>query len=163
MTGKQKWLVVIAITVACVAALSVYAYQRTRFDMVKTLAAIAANEGAWDNPWDLQPKKIASLQEQLGMERDPIQRLILRRELGQQYVNGGAAEAGIDTLEQLLAEYRTQTPAARYRDAERRHRTCVLSIGRAAELHMEPQLGRLHLSDPERGHPQRTTRRQGGS
>src|SRR5207249_994463 len=68
------------------------------------------DEGAWDNPWDLQQKKIASLQEQLGMERDPIQRLILRRELGQQYVNGGASEAGIDTLEQLLAEYGPKLP-----------------------------------------------------
>ncbi|HEY4138720.1 MAG TPA: hypothetical protein VGN65_09725, partial [Casimicrobiaceae bacterium] len=110
MTGKQKWLVAIAIAVAGVAALSVYGYHRTQFDMVRTLAAIAANEGAWDNPWDLQPKKIANLQEQLGMERDPIQRLILRRELGQQYVNGGAAEAGIDTLEQLLAEYGPRLP-----------------------------------------------------
>ena len=82
-----------------------------------TLAAITENEGAWDNPWDLQQKKIASLQEQLGMERDPIQRLILRRELGQQYVNGGASEAGIDTLEQLLAEYGPKLPQ---RDIETR-------------------------------------------
>jgi hypothetical protein len=131
MTGKQKWLVVIAITVACVAALSVYAYQRTRFDMVKTLAAIAANEGAWDNPWDLQPKKIASLQEQLGMERDPIQRLILRRELGQQYVNGGAAEAGIDTLEQLLAEYGPKLPQ---RDIETLKGDIALAYFRLGEL-----------------------------
>ena len=74
MSIPQRWLAVIVVALVGVAALSVYAYQRTRFDMVKTLGALAENEGAWDNPWDLQPKKIASLQASLGMERDPIQR-----------------------------------------------------------------------------------------
>ena len=131
MTGRQKWLIAIAVALAGVAALSVYGYQRSRFDMVKTLATIAANEGAWDNPWDLQPKKIASLQEQLGMERDPIQRLILRRELGQQYVNGGASEAGIDTLEQLLAEYRPRLPQ---RDIETLKADIAFAYFRLGEL-----------------------------
>ena len=131
MTGKQKWLTALALALVGVAALSTYAYQRTRFDMVKTLAAITEDEGAWDNPWDLQQKKIASLQEQLGMERDPIQRLILRRELGQQYVNGGASEAGIDTLEQLLAEYGPKLPQ---RDIETLKADIALAYFRLGEL-----------------------------
>src|SRR6516225_8592819 len=30
-------------------------WPKRHFDMVETLASIAAKEGAWDNPWDLQP------------------------------------------------------------------------------------------------------------
>src|SRR6185312_13708733 len=100
-------LVVIAIGVG--AALVVHQRQ-TRFDMVRTLAEIARNEGAWDNPWDAQNRKIASLQDDIGKTTDPIKRLILRRELAQQYVNAGASEPAIATLEALLVEYKGMLP-----------------------------------------------------
>ena len=80
--------------------------QSTRFDMVRALAAIAQSEGTWDNPWDLQQRKIASLREDLARERDPIQRLILQREIAQQFVNGGTPEAAIGLLEKLIEDYR---------------------------------------------------------
>ena len=86
-----------------------------QFDMVKTLAAIAANEDAWDNPWDAQPKKIADLQAALSGQRDPIKRLITQRELAQQYVNGGTSEPAIDLLKKLLVEYHGVLPV---RDVE---------------------------------------------
>src|SRR5882757_3042354 len=75
--------------------------------MVKTLASIAEKEGAWDNPWDLQQKKIASLQSDLSSESDPIKRLITQREIAQQYVFAGASEPAIALLEKLLAEYKS--------------------------------------------------------
>src|SRR5258708_603161 len=131
MTAKRKALVAIAATVLGAAALAWYLYQHAQFDMVKTLASISQQEGAWDNPWDLQPQKIASLQASLGTERDPIQRLILRRELGQQYINGGASEAGIDALEQLLAEYRSRLPP---RDIETLKADIALGYFRLGEL-----------------------------
>ena len=52
-------------------------------------------EGAWDYPWDVQPLKIASLKSNLASETDPIKRLITQGELAQQYMYGGASEAGI--------------------------------------------------------------------
>jgi len=33
-----------------------------QYDMVKTLATLVAEEGTWDNPWDLQDKKTRSLE-----------------------------------------------------------------------------------------------------
>src|SRR3989442_16027941 len=70
--------------------------------MVKTLASIAEKEGAWDNPWDLQQKKIASLKSDLASETDPIKRLIAQRELAQQYVYGGASQGALALLGKLL-------------------------------------------------------------
>jgi hypothetical protein len=84
---------------------------RPRFDMVKTLANLAQHEDAWDNPWDLQDKKIASLEASIKREANPIQRLILRRELAQQYIAGGLSMAAVETIEQLLAEYGPSLPA----------------------------------------------------
>src|SRR5262245_7439047 len=110
VSKRNKWIAATAVAVVCIGAAAVFAYQRMQFDMVKTRGPLAEKEGAWDNPWDLQEKKIADLQAQLGAERDPIQRLILRRELGQQYVNAGASEVGIATLEQLLADYGPRLP-----------------------------------------------------
>ena len=105
------WLVLagIALLVLAVVALS---WPRSRFDMVKTLASIARNEGAWDNPWDLQQKKIASLKSDLESQTDPIKRLIIQREIAQQYVYGGASEAAIALLEKLLADYGKSLPAS---------------------------------------------------
>lgn len=74
--------------------------------MTAVLAAIARDEGTWDNPWDQQPRKIAELQQDLTGERDPVQRLILQREIAQQYVNGGTAEPAIALLEKVLVDYR---------------------------------------------------------
>src|SRR5690349_704491 len=69
------WLILAGIA-ALVSVIIALAWPGPRFDMVKTLASIAAKEGAWDNPWDLQPQKIASLKSDLGSETDPIKRLI---------------------------------------------------------------------------------------
>ena len=81
-------------------------HRHPRFDMVRTLAAIARDEGAWDTPWDQQNRKIASLQLDLQRERDPVQRLILLREIAQQYVNGGTPEPAIALLDKVIADYR---------------------------------------------------------
>ena len=88
----------------------VLAWPRPQFDMVKELARIDAQQEAWDNPWNLQERKIGSLQADLRSERDPIRRLILQRELAQQYVAGGTAEPGIALLEKLIEEYRGKLP-----------------------------------------------------
>ncbi len=74
-------------------------------DMVRRLAQVAAAQGTWDNPWDLQPRKIASLQQDLARERDVLQRLLLQREIAEQYLNGGSPEPAIGMLESMLAEY----------------------------------------------------------
>jgi ASPIC and UnbV/FG-GAP-like repeat len=132
LTMRRRLMTIgIAVAVMVSIVLGVFAYQRQRFDMVRELAAIAQREGAWDNPWDLQPQKIASLQASLGQERDPIQRLILRRELAQQYVYGGASEAAIATLEDLLAEYGPSLPV---RDIETLKGDMALAYFRLGEL-----------------------------
>ena len=90
-----------------VAALAAAAwYEHQRFDMVGTLARFARDEGAWDTPWDQQEGKIASLEGDLRHERDPIPRLILLRQIAQEYVNGGKPEPAIALLEKVIAQYR---------------------------------------------------------
>lgn len=103
------WFILAGLAVAIIAGIA-WAWSRQQFDMVKTLALIAERQGAWDNPWNLQEKKVASLQANLGTETDPIKRLILRRELAQQYIAGGTSEAAIATLEALLSEYGPSLP-----------------------------------------------------
>jgi hypothetical protein len=105
------WRVLAGIA-AVVVAIAAVMWPRQRFDMVKTLAAIAQNEGAWDNPWDLQPQKIASLKSELDSQTDPIKRLITQRELAQQYVYGGASEAAIALLDKLLVDYGKSLPTS---------------------------------------------------
>jgi len=132
MSTQRRLFVLIAIILALVAAAAAaYAYQRTRFDMVRTLATIAEQEGAWDNPWDLQEQKIASLQGLLAAERDPIKRLNLRRDLGQQYINGGAAEPGIAALESVLSDYGPMLPPS---DIETLKADIALGYFRLGEL-----------------------------
>ena len=103
------WLAV-AIVALFVAGTGGWLWSRPQFDMVKTLADLVAHEGAWDNPWDLQDKKIASLQEDIRAETNPIKRLILRRELAQQYISGGLANFAVGEIEQLLSEYSSSIP-----------------------------------------------------
>jgi hypothetical protein len=127
--ARSRWLIVV-----CVAVLAplivVLAWPKRHFDMVKTLAAVADSEGAWDNPWDLQPRKIASLKSDLESQADPIQRLITQREIAQQYVYGGASEAGIALLEKLLAEYKSLAPS----DVETLKADLALAYFRLGEL-----------------------------
>ena len=92
--------------VAALAMVLLKDHRRQRFDMVRTLATLARDEGAWDTPWDQQGRKIASLELDLQRERDPVQRLILQREIAQQYVNGGTPEPAIALLEKVIEEYR---------------------------------------------------------
>src|SRR5260370_34573307 len=105
------WLVVAGVALI-IAGTGGWLWSRQQFDMVKTLAYLAEHEGTWDNPWDLQDKKIASLQTDIQAQANPIKRLILRRELAQQYIAGGLSVAGIAIIEQLLAEYGQSLPAA---------------------------------------------------
>ena len=98
-----------ALVVLGTAALALF-WPRTHFDMVKELARINAQQEPWDNPWNLQERKIGSLQAELRTERDPIRRLILQRELAQQYVAGNTAEPGIALLEKLIEEYGGKLP-----------------------------------------------------
>ena len=99
--------------------------------MVRTLAEIAKNEGAWDNPWDAQGKKIASLQADIAQATDPIKRLILRRELAQQYVFSGASEPAIAALEQILVDYKGMLPP---RDVETLEGDIAFAYFRLGEL-----------------------------
>jgi ASPIC and UnbV/FG-GAP-like repeat len=103
------WLLVASVVVM-IAGTGGWLWSRQQFDMVKRLAYLAEHEGAWDNPWDLQDKKIASLQRDIQAEANPIKRLVLRRELAQQYVDGGLSLAAVATIEQLLAEYGPSLP-----------------------------------------------------
>jgi hypothetical protein len=112
LTAEPATWVALVVGIAVLASVvAVLAWPRQRFDMVKTLTSIAAKEGAWDNPWDLQPQKIASLKSDLESETDPIKRLITQRELAQQYVYGGASEPAIALLDKLLADYGKSLPA----------------------------------------------------
>jgi Cu/Ag efflux protein CusF len=124
------WFIVAGLAVAIIAGIS-WAWSRQQFDMVKTLAIIAERQGAWDNPWNLQEKKVASLQANLRTETDPIKRLILRRELAQQYIAGGIPEAAIASLEALLSEYGSSLPT---RDIETLKADLALAYFRLGEL-----------------------------
>ncbi len=152
---RMRLLIAALVVTTAAAVLAWWGWQRAhRFDMVQTLAKFAREEGEWDNPWDLQERKIASLQQDLTAARDPIKRLLIKREIAQQYVNGGAAELGIAALEQLIGEY---TKMLAPRDIETLKGDLALRVfpaGRAAELHVEPQLRGLHLPDQRRAHPQ---------
>jgi hypothetical protein len=102
---RATWLVAIVLAAAGAGA-AWWAWERAhRFDMVQALAKFAREEGEWDIPWDLQDRKVASLQQDLAAVRDPIKRLLIKREIAQQHVNGGAAELGIAALEQTIGEY----------------------------------------------------------
>jgi hypothetical protein len=94
---------------ACAVALMLagwFAWQRAHaFDMRVELARIATTEGTWDTPWDQQERKVAALKAELAAERDPIRRLITKREIAQQYVNAGLVELGIASLEETIDEY----------------------------------------------------------
>ena len=63
-----------------------------------------------------------------------MQRLVLQREIAQQYVNGGTAEPAIALLEKLLAEYRATLRRAGRRDAARRPGIRLLPRRRAEQL-----------------------------
>src|SRR5258708_19881469 len=104
MSRVRTWLNSAAVAAVAI-AIGGFAWTRQQFDMVRALAAIAEQEGPWDNPWTVQEKKIGSLQSDLRFEKDPIKRLILQRELALQYVYGGTAEPGIALLEKLLLDY----------------------------------------------------------
>jgi Cu/Ag efflux protein CusF len=129
-TPPTIWFIVAGLAVAIIAGIA-WAWSRQQFAMVKTLALIAEREGAWDNPWDLQEKKVASLQTNLRTETDPIKRLILRRELAQQYIAGGTSEGAIAILEALLSEYGPSVPK---QDIETLKADLALAYFRLGEL-----------------------------
>jgi hypothetical protein len=112
VTRSALWIVAAVGVAAIVAGAGGWLWARPQFNMVKTLASLAEHEGAWDNPWDLQDKKIASLQADVRTEANPIKRLILRREIAQQYVAMGLPQGAITDTEELLAEYGRSLPAS---------------------------------------------------
>ena len=128
---RTAWLIAAGLGIAIAAAAGTWWWNHQQFDMVRTLADLARNEGAWDNPWDLQEKKVASLQADIQAETNPIQRLILRRELAQQYLGGGMSEPAIATLEQLLSDYGPSLPRA---DVETLNADLALAYFRLGEL-----------------------------
>jgi len=125
-----NWLVLAGVAVL-VLAITALAWPRQRFDMLKTLASIGETEGAWDNPWDQQQLKIASLQSDLKTQTDPIKRLITQRELAQQYVFAGTSEPAIGLLEKLLSDYGKSVPP---RDIETLKADLALAYFRLGEL-----------------------------
>jgi ASPIC and UnbV/FG-GAP-like repeat len=131
-TRAIKWIAS-SVVVLLVIAVAVWSRQHfgQHYNMVRTLALLVEQEGAWDNPWDVQEKKIASLQADLRSETDPIKRLILQRELAQQYVFGGASEAAIATLEKILADYGKSLPVS---DIETLKGDLALAYFRLGEL-----------------------------
>jgi hypothetical protein len=129
-SASRIWLGAAVVGVLAVAS-AVFVWLPRPFNMVERLAYLAEHEGTWDNPWDLQEKKIASLQSDIRGEVDPIKRLILRRELAQQYIAGGVSGAAIGTLEQLLSEYGPSLPAP---DIETLKADLALAYFRLGEL-----------------------------
>jgi hypothetical protein len=107
----RRWLLVAA-SIALVLASGAGAlawrwpFGEARPDIRSRLAQIAASRGPWDNPWDLQALKIESLRQDLSAERNAMARLLLKREIAQQYVNGGNPEPAIALLEETIAEYK---------------------------------------------------------
>ena len=94
------WFIVAGLAVAIIAG-SVWAWSRQQFDMVETLASIAAREGVWDNPWDQPVEKIASLLSDLKSESDPLKRFELTRELARHHLFAGTPEGAIAALKEL--------------------------------------------------------------
>jgi ASPIC/UnbV protein/VCBS repeat protein len=131
VASPLTWCVVGGLLAVIIAGIAWAWPRQPQFDMVKTLSLLAEREGAWDNPWDLQDKKIASLQADLQTEPDPIKRLILRRELAQQYVAAGTAEPAIATLEALLSDYGKSVAA---RDIETLKADLAFAYFRLGEL-----------------------------
>jgi ASPIC and UnbV/FG-GAP-like repeat len=129
----RRWTAIGVVALVAAAAVAVVATHRAgqRFDMVRTLAGLVEHEGVWDNPWDLQDQKVASLRRDLQAEHDPIKRLVLRRELAQQYVYGGTAEPGIGELETVLDEYGESLPRG---DVETLKADLALAYFRLGEL-----------------------------
>ena len=90
-----------------------------RSDMIKKIHAM------------LQDKKIASLQADIQAESNPIKRLILGREVAQQYIGEGVSGAAIAGIEQLLSEYGPSIPTA---DVETLKADLALAYFRLGEL-----------------------------
>ena len=152
------WLAVASIAVF-VAGTGGWLWSRPQFDMVKTLADLVAHEGTWDNPWDLQDKKIASLQDDIHAETNPIKRLILRRELAQQYISGGLANfaVGSRSSNSCFPNMAHQFPPADIETLKADLAYAYFRLGELHELYVESQRRCLHLPNPGRGRAQRTT------
>src|SRR5258708_12143194 len=129
MSRLRAWLIPAA-GGAVALAIGAFAWPRQQFDMVRALAAIAEQEGPWDNPRTVQEKTMGSLQSRHRFEKDPIKGLILQRELALQYVYGGTAEPGIGLLEKLLLDYGKLLPV---RDIETLKADVALAYFRLGE------------------------------
>ncbi|HZR07617.1 MAG TPA: CRTAC1 family protein [Myxococcales bacterium] len=110
---RRKILVAISTVVALVAAAAVFFVLRSRkrFDMPAALAAFAAHEDVWDNQWDQEKEKIASLSATLASEREPPKRFQLKREIARHYLYDGAPEGAIAALEDIQKEFGKVMPA----------------------------------------------------
>ncbi len=107
---KRSRVVIAAGVVVTLAAAVVYEVRRPRFDMVATLAQLAAREGVWDNQWDKIDEKLAELRAGLSTERDPSRRFALKRFIATHALYQGDTDAAIQTLEEVQREYAGSMP-----------------------------------------------------
>jgi hypothetical protein len=79
-------------------------------EVAKALAAIAQNQQAWDNPWDMPSAKIETLRNFLRKESDPSKRFEFERDIAHYYVVAGTSEPAIDQLESMQKKYGDSLP-----------------------------------------------------
>src|SRR5207244_1799814 len=72
------------------------------FNMPKALAAIAADEGVWDNQWTRNAAKVQDLRAKLATEPRVKERYQIREQIGFRLLAGGQVEAAIKEFRQLL-------------------------------------------------------------
>src|SRR5579871_386692 len=61
-----------ALVLVAIAGVAWRMWPRPQARTAEMLATLVKDEGPWDNPWDLQPAKIASLQQDVQKTSDPI-------------------------------------------------------------------------------------------
>ena len=113
LAGKTTLIVIVsALLVLAAVAGGAYAFKhRTpRYDMVKALKAIAANQQPWDSPWDMPNEKIETLRNFIRKEPDPNKRFEYERDIAQYYVVAGTSEPAIDQLESMQKKYGDTLP-----------------------------------------------------
>ena len=104
MAGNRALIVMISILAMVLVMSIIRALSSPTFTMPKELAAIAANEAVWDNPWTHNAAKVQDLRARLAAEPNMRKRYQLRQEIGTRLLVGGQVEAAIEELEQLLAD-----------------------------------------------------------
>ncbi len=71
---------------------------------------IARKEGIWDNRWHRHEEKARALGQELARESDASRRVELRRQLAEQFLQAGSAQAAAAELTGLLDQYGALVP-----------------------------------------------------